>query len=156
MPGIPQHTSRNGCDLEPLDSVIGSVVACANISRKLDALSRTTAACLHGPLSRIISRFTSMSQSYTSVQGFLQHHQPVQGQNVSISIRFTQERCQQIATEIAAILGNHGEWDVLAADGSYHRLNMLSKDLEVLKAHNDLMFSTLSLCTNSSQKACGT
>lgn len=145
MPEILQNTSQDVRDLELLDSVTGSVAACANISRNLDTLSRTTAACLSGPLSLIISKFDSMSQSYANVKSFLQRREPVWGQNVSLSIRFTQERCQQIATEIAVILGKHGEWDVLAANGSYHHLNMLSKNLEVLKAHHDLLFSILDL-----------
>lgn len=86
-----------------------------------------------------------MSYSYTSVKGLLQRRDPIRSQNVSLAFRFTQERCQQVAAEVAVILGKHGEWDVLAANGSYHRLNMLSKELEVLKAHHDLLFSTLNL-----------
>lgn len=145
MPGISQHTSQEGCNLELLDSVTGSVAACGNIARKLVTLSGTTAACLSGPLDLVIARFNSMSQSYTKVEDLLQRPDRVRGQNVSLSIRFTQKCCQQIATEVAVILGKHGEWDVLADDGSYHRLNMLSKNLEVLKTHHDLLFKTLGL-----------
>ncbi|KAG9561405.1 hypothetical protein KCU71_g8364, partial [Aureobasidium melanogenum] len=145
MPEILQRASQDGRDLELLDSVTGAVAACANISTKLDTASRTTAACLSGPLRRVISGFNSMSRSYTTAKGLLEHPQRVWCQNVSLSIRFTQERCQQIATEIAVILEKHGEWDVLAANGSYHRLNMLSKNLEVLKAHHDLLFRIPSL-----------
>lgn len=86
-----------------------------------------------------------MSHSYASVKSLIQRRDPIRGQNVSLSIRFTQERCQEVVSETAAILEKHGEWDVLAANGSYHRLNMLSKDLDVLKAHHDLLFSTLNL-----------
>ncbi|KAG9960065.1 hypothetical protein KCU61_g6955, partial [Aureobasidium melanogenum] len=126
MPEILQNTSQDVRDLELLDSVTGCVAACAKISRNLDTLSRTTAVCLSGPLSLIISKFNSMSQSYTNVKSLLQ-------------------RREAIATEIAVILEKHGEWDVLAANGSYHRLNMLSKNLEVLKAHHDLLFRIPSL-----------
>ncbi|KAH0260355.1 hypothetical protein KCU91_g14673, partial [Aureobasidium melanogenum] len=145
MPEILQRASQDGRDLELLDSVTGAVAACANISTKLDTASRTTTACLSGPLRRVISGFNSMSRSYTTAKGLLEHPQRVWCQNVSLSIRFTQERCQQIATEIAVILEKHGEWDVLAANGSYHRLNMLSKNLELLKAHHDLLFRIPSL-----------
>ncbi|KAH0347279.1 hypothetical protein KCU83_g6876, partial [Aureobasidium melanogenum] len=145
MPEILQRASQDGRDLELLDSVTGAVAACANISTKLDTASRTTAACLSGPLRRVISGFNSMSQSYTTAKGLLEHPHRVWCQNVSLSIRFTQERCQQIATEIAIVLRNHGEWDVLAVNGSYRRLNMLSKNLEMLKAHHDLLFRILDL-----------
>lgn len=145
MPETSQYSSQDGRDLELPDSVSGAVAACANISRKLDTLRTTTATCLSVPLGLVISGFNSMSYSYTSVKGLLQRRDPIRSQNVSLAIRFTQERCQQVAAEVAVILGKHGEWDVLAANGSYHHLNMLSKELEVLKAHHDLLFSTLNL-----------
>ncbi|KEQ62237.1 uncharacterized protein M437DRAFT_49891 [Aureobasidium melanogenum CBS 110374] len=145
MPEVLQHTSQDVRDLELLDSVTGSAAACANISRKLDVTSRTTAACLSGPLSLIVSGFNAMSRSYISLKSLLQRREPVWSQNVLLSIKFTQERCQKIAAELSTILGHYDEWDIVAADGSCSHLNMLSKNLKVLEGHLDLLSEALEL-----------
>jgi hypothetical protein len=143
MSASAQSTDQGDRDLELLDSVMGSTTACANISAKLSTLKKTTAGCLSGPLSLLIDDFSSMSQSYTSARTYLKHRKPVWGQNVSFSIEFTQDRCQQIATELPTILRQYGEWDVLAAAGSCRCLNMLSKSFKVLLAHHSVLFRIL-------------
>jgi hypothetical protein len=86
-----------------------------------------------------------MSPSFTAAGSYLEHLKPIWSQNVSLSIESTQDHCQQIVTELSTILEKHGEWDIRATFGSCRRLNMLSKNLRVLKAHQDLLLRALDL-----------
>jgi hypothetical protein len=145
MSAHSQRTDQDDRDLEPLDSVMGSATACANISAKLIALKKPTAGCLSGPVGRLVNNFSSISQDYAAAGRRLQHSNSVWGENVSLSIKFTQERCQPIATELPTILEHYGEWDVLADANSCQRLNMLSKILGVFSVQHALLFKVLDL-----------
>lgn len=145
MSGILQRSEQNNRDLELVDSVMGSATACFNISKKVANLESTTAGCLSGPLSHLTRHFLKISSSYTTAKILLQHPNAVWDDNVSRSIKLTQRRCQQTATELSAILDQYGEWDVLATVESCQHVNMLSKSLEVLLTHHDLLFGVLKL-----------
>jgi hypothetical protein len=140
-----QHTEQVERDMELLDSVIGSAQACANVSIESNMVRQTKAGCLTGPLTRLAVDFSLMSQSYTTAEVLLKNPKSFRGKDVSPTIRLTQERCQQIATELPIILRKHGEWDIVDVHGSCRRLNMLSKTLRVLKSSQDLLLQILDL-----------
>lgn len=71
--------------------------------------------------------------------------EPIWNQNVTFSIKFAQDQCQQIALEISAILEKHGQWTVKAAEGSCYRLNVLSKRMELHRMYHELLVRTLKL-----------
>jgi hypothetical protein len=143
MSGLLQNTDQHARDLELIDTLTGSVTACANIARKLDTLKLTTAGCLSGPLIFLVNGFFSMSQSYSTARGYLCQRNRIWSQNLSLFIESTQVRCQEIATELSTILEQYGEWDILAAVDSCRRLNVLSKSLQVLLVHHNLLFKVL-------------
>jgi hypothetical protein len=147
MSASAQHIDQKEFDIEFVDSVVGSATACANISAKLDILKRTTAGCLSSPVSYLAEDFSSMSETYSTTERLLQDRESVWGKNVSLFIRFMQERCQEIATEVFTILGKYGEWDVLATAGSSQHLYQLSYSLAVLKSHHSLLCTLHNLIT---------
>jgi hypothetical protein len=158
MSASAQHIDQEEFDIEFVDTVAGSATACANLSAKLDTLKGTTAGCLSGPVSYLVEDFSSMSESYSTTKRLLRDRESVWGKNVSLSIRFTQERCQDISTEVFAILGKYGEWDVLATAGSTQHLYQLSYSLVVLKSHHSLLCTLDNLITvlNDKPDECGT
>jgi hypothetical protein len=147
MSASAQHIDQEEFDIEFVDSVVGSATACANLSAKLDTLKRTTAGCLSGPVSYLVEDFSSMSESYSTTERLLRNRESVWGKNVSLSIRFTQERCQEISAEVFTILGKYGEWDVLATAGSTQHLYQLSYSLVLLKSHHTLLCTLHNLIT---------
>lgn len=143
MSGNLQRTDQDDLDLELVDSVTGSATACTNISRKLLTIQATSAGCLSRPLSVLASRFSSMSKSYTTATYYVQHRGRFWCNNISLSVRLTQERCQHISIELSTILDQHGEWDVLAAVGCCRQLNAMSKSLQLLMVNQELLFGIL-------------
>jgi hypothetical protein len=152
MSGLLQNTDQYACDLELVDTLTDSATACANIARKLDTLKLTTVGCLSGPLILLVSDFFSMSQSYSTARCYLCQRNRIWGQNVSLSIEFTQDHCQQITTELSTILKQYGAWDILAAVSSCRRLRVMSKSLHVLLVHHNLLFKVLDLVSVLARK----
>lgn len=77
MSANTQHTDQSRCELDLVDSVMGSAKACENISKNLDNVMQTTAGCLSEPLGRLATEFRRASESYQKVGFCMQSPEPV-------------------------------------------------------------------------------
>ncbi|KAH0292840.1 hypothetical protein M436DRAFT_60358 [Aureobasidium namibiae CBS 147.97] len=145
MSGNSRNMGQMKRDPELVDSVMGSAKACTNISENLDYLKQTTAGCLSEPLGLLETEFFRMGLSYTLVGDCMRKPKPIWNQNITLSIKFTRDQCQQIAEETSAILKEHGPWTVRATSGSCYRLNVLAKRMGLYSMYNELFTRTLKL-----------
>jgi hypothetical protein len=140
-----------GHDTKLLDSVTGSATACANVSKRLRDLTQTSAGCLSSPLDLLVIEFSLLSEAYRTSSKYLKQKSVV-SPNATPVLKFAQNGCHRVATELPTIIDKIGEWDILAPECSFDRLDLLSGLLKEYKAHLNLLNGILDLSEHLSQK----
>lgn len=140
-----------GHDTKLLDSVIGSATACANVSKRLRDLTQTSAGCLSSPLDLLVIEFSLLSEAYRTSSKYLKQKSVV-SPNATPVLKFAQNGCHRVAAELPTIIDKIGEWDILAPECSFDRLDLLSGHLKEYKAHLNLLNGILDLSEHLSQK----
>ncbi|TIA85359.1 hypothetical protein D6C76_01039 [Aureobasidium pullulans] len=140
-----------GHNTKLLDSVIGSATACANVSKRLRDLTQTSAGCLSSPLDLLVIEFSLLSEAYRTPSKYLKQKSVVSS-NVTPVLKFAQTGCHRVAAELPTIIDKIGEWDILAPECSFDRLDLLSGHLKEYKAHLNLLNGILDLSGHLSQK----
>ncbi|THY20403.1 hypothetical protein D6D01_06777 [Aureobasidium pullulans] len=140
-----------GHDTKLLDSVVGSVTACANVSKRLRDFTQTSAGCLSSPLDLLVVEFSLMSEAYRTSSKYLKQKSVV-SPNATPLLKFIQNGCHRVAAELPKIIDKIGEWNIMAPECSCDRLDLLSGHLEEYKAHLNLLNGILDLSEHLPQK----
>ncbi|THV83613.1 hypothetical protein D6D29_03746 [Aureobasidium pullulans] len=140
-----------GHDTKLLDSVIGSATACANISKRLKDYTQTSAGCLSSPLDLLVIEFSLLSEAYKTSSKHLKQKSGVSPNAIPV-LEFAQNGCHRVAAELPTIIDKIGEWDILAPECSFDRLDLLSGHLKEYKAHLNLLNGILDLSEHLPQK----
>lgn len=140
-----------GHDTKLLDSVIGSATACANISKRLKDYTQTSAGCLSSPLDLLVIEFSLLSEAYKTSSKHLKQKSVVSPNAIPV-LEFAQNGCHRVAPELPTIIDKIGEWDILAPECSFDRLDLLSGHLKEYKAHLNLLNGILDLSEHLAQK----
>ncbi|KAH0373916.1 hypothetical protein KCU65_g236, partial [Aureobasidium melanogenum] len=147
-----QYRVCDESDQEFLDGIAGTISACANLSAKLGVLKETTAVCMRSPLGLLVQDFLSLKQAYHILNGLLDRQKPIWSPAATVLIHSTQERCQEITTQLSEIVDNSTEWHILAPQGSLRSLKKLSASFAVQKSRLELLIAILGLVRHISSK----
>ncbi|KAG9516855.1 hypothetical protein KCV07_g6567, partial [Aureobasidium melanogenum] len=152
MAGNQQHRTYDESDQEFLDGIVGTISACTNLSAKLRVLKETTAVCLRNPLGRLAEDFLSLKQSYHALNNRLDRQKPIWSPAATVLIHDTQRSCQEITTQLSAIVNSSTEWCILAPEGALRNLNTLSASFADQKSRLELPIGIFELVQHISLK----